>query len=83
MSSESPLEAPVWRSKALCRGMPLEVFFEPENEPLAVSICQRCEVRHECLAEIVIRDRKLKELSDGIFGGLNRYQRSRLRGRIK
>jgi hypothetical protein len=83
MSPQRPLKRSVWRSRALCAGLPLELFFEPENEPEAVRVCNLCEVRQECLAEAVLAARTSTYEIEGVFGGLNKYQRSKLRGKIK
>ena len=83
MSSQRPLERSVWRAKALCKGLPLDIFFEPENEAQAVEICQQCEVRHSCLVEAVILSKKTPYPTEGVWGGLNQSQRSKLRGRVK
>ena len=83
MSSQRPLKRSLWRAKAACKGLPLDLFFEPENEALAVKVCETCQVRHECLAEAVILTKKTPFPTEGVWGGLNEYQRSKLRGRIK
>lgn len=81
MSPQRPLKRPTWRSRALCRGLPLDLFFEPENEAEAVQICERCSVRNTCLAEAVILSKSTPYVTEGVWGGLNEYQRSKLRGK--
>ena len=83
MTTQRPLKRSLWRSEALCVGFPIELFFEPENEPEAVRICQQCPVRHECLAEALMLTKKTPYQTEGIWGGLNAAQRSKLRGKIK
>ena len=83
MSPQRPLKRSVWRSKALCVGLPVELFFDPQNEAEALALCQQCPVRHECLAEAVMLSRKTDYPTEGVWGGLTEYQRSKLRGRYK
>lgn len=83
MSSQRPLKRSLWRANAACRGLPLDLFFEPENEADAVKVCEGCEVRHDCLMEAVKLTKKTPHPTEGVWGGLTEYQRSRLRGRIK
>lgn len=81
MTSQRPLNRSVWRSKALCVGFPISLFFEPENEAQAVALCRQCEVRLECLHEAKILSKKTPYQTEGIWGGTNEDQRNRLRGR--
>ena len=83
MGSQRPLNRSLWRANALCKGLPLDLFFEPENEAEAVKVCERCEVRHSCLVEAVILSKKTPYTTEGVWGGLNENQRTKLRGRLK
>jgi len=77
---ERPLKRAVWRSKALCEGMDVDLFFRPENEAKAVAWCKRCPVRRECLAFIKEYEAKNSEIN-GVFGGTTPAQRLRMRGK--
>lgn len=65
-----------WISRAACANEPTDLFF-PENgegTELAKAICGGCPVRGECIGYAVA----IPSL-DGIWGGLTRQERSRLR----
>jgi WhiB family redox-sensing transcriptional regulator len=68
---------PYWRDEALCREVDLTIFFpqKGENSRPAESICARCEVRAECLAE-ALRAR----IKWGIWGGTTERERRKLGG---
>ena len=61
------LERPDWQLDAACRGHPTEMFFPSrgESNDEAKAICQRCRVRHHCLAQAL----ELGEV--GIWAGLS------------
>lgn len=73
--SERPLEAFRWRSNALCRSFPVDLFFDEESEAEAKQICSKCEVWQEC--RIFANDylRRYGELH-GVWGGLNETERN-------
>jgi len=77
---ERPLKRALWRSKALCEGMDIDLFFRPENEKTAVAWCKRCEVRRDCLAFIKEYESANSEVN-GVFGGTTPAQRLRMRGK--
>lgn len=81
-----------WHDRAACREEDPELFFPtatsgPDHDrqvTMAKSVCERCDVRHECLEDAIAR-----QIKDGIWGGLTDVERKRLaltggtrRGRI-
>lgn len=53
-----------WRQKAVCIGMPIEMFYQPKKTPKVVrEMCNGCPVKEECL------DYALKYEPHGFFGG--------------
>lgn len=64
-----------WTERAACKGQPQFIFF-PEAGPkagdLARLICDKCEVRSECL-DFAIRTRQ----EFGVWGGMNARERQR------
>ena len=65
-----------WRADAACRGADTDVFFiGPGHKPdAAIAVCDRCEVRDECLEYALDNDEEF-----GIWGGLMPKQRKELR----
>ncbi len=65
-----------WISGAACANEPTDLFFPEDGEgtELAKAICGRCPVRAECIGYAIA----IPSL-DGIWGGLTRQERSRLR----
>ena len=65
-----------WISRAACANQPTDLFFpeDPEGSELAKAICGGCPVRAECIGYAVA----IPSL-DGIWGGLTRQERYRLR----
>jgi WhiB family redox-sensing transcriptional regulator len=61
-----------WRAQANCRGIPLDVFFEPEHEATALATCAACSVTDECLGFAVDTG-----LLEGVYGGTTGAQRRR------
>ena len=62
-----------WTSRSACRGMDPEVFIQEEDEAtteVALSVCQVCPVRFECLRRAVENNEKL-----GVWGGRTSAQR--------
>lgn len=79
---ESPLEAPVWRAKAICKGLPLDWFFEPVETVLeggidVRTICRLCPVKVECLEEALTYENRA-DLA-GIWGGTDEKERKAIR----
>lgn len=77
-----------WATRAACAGMDVNIF-HPKSCDLpggviskeakrAIAICNRCEVRTECL-EDVTRIEGLTGRPEGIYGGLTPAQRHQLR----
>jgi WhiB family redox-sensing transcriptional regulator len=61
-----------WTERASCRGMDLGAFFArslPDARD-AIRICERCDVRQQCLDYAVDNDMDL-----GVWGGLTERQR--------
>lgn len=44
---ETPEESALWKSKAACRGLPVELFFGNHNQG-ARQVCKDCSVIEEC-----------------------------------
>jgi WhiB family transcriptional regulator, redox-sensing transcriptional regulator len=68
-----------WIADAACAGEPTDLFF-PEDESateLAKSICGRCKVRAQCVSYAI----DIPSL-DGVWGGLTRQERLRLRRKM-
>ena len=65
-----------WISRAACANEPTDLFFPEDGEgtELAKAICGGCPVRAECIGYAVA----IPSL-DGIWGGLTRQERFRLR----
>lgn len=65
-----------WTAQALCAQVDPELFFPAlgANGVAAKRVCMKCPVRIECLQEALERDEEY-----GIFGGLSRNQRAKLR----
>jgi transcription factor WhiB len=68
---------PAWQKDALCREYPLVTWFPDKGAHSLVpkQICQRCLVVNECGEWAMQQDPDL----DGIWGGLNRAERARIR----
>ncbi|HTX27173.1 MAG TPA: WhiB family transcriptional regulator [Streptosporangiaceae bacterium] len=74
-----------WQDRAACRGWNAQLFFGPDGETgqdreireaKAKVICARCPVREQCLT-YALRN----SIKHGIWGGLNREERTRERRR--
>jgi len=65
-----------WEQSAECRNADPGIFFYKENEAEARHICQRCEVREECLEFALYH-----HIQYGIWGGLDETERKTLRRR--
>ena len=65
-----------WAGSALCTQADPEIFFPPKGNPgtEAKQVCASCPVRGECLAYAIEADEEF-----GIWGGLNRAERLRVR----
>jgi WhiB family transcriptional regulator, redox-sensing transcriptional regulator len=68
-----------WKSEAACRGMPIDVFFQPTGDrdwrpDEALAVCARCPVREQCL-EMALRDNEIY----GVLGGTTEKARYALR----
>ena len=72
-----------WLLEAACRHRPIGWWYPEHNDPfataVAVSICRRCAVRAECLADALEHDDPV--YAAGIRGGLTAAQRAALRRR--
>lgn len=66
-----PVNQP-WRSRAACSGADVDLFFDPNTTAEALSYCNRCPVREQCLEWALARGE-----SDGVLGGLTERQRAR------
>lgn len=71
-----------WRLKALCRGLPAEIFF-PEERGLvdpydeARAICANCSVKEPCLA--LTEHFAASGDRNGMFGGMSPAERKTFR----
>jgi WhiB family transcriptional regulator, redox-sensing transcriptional regulator len=74
-----------WEDRAACRGWNAQLFFGPDGETgqdreireaKAKMICARCPIREQCLT-YALRN----SIKHGIWGGLNREERTRERRR--
>ena len=74
-----------WLDRAACKGMSAQLFFGPEGErwqdreireAKAKAICASCPVREQCF-DYALRN----SIKHGIWGGLNREERTRERRR--
>lgn len=70
-----------WRSRAACRGMPLELFVPSEGTRVswvyyrpALRVCARCTVRSECLADALEWEDSGARM--GVAGGLTPNERN-------
>ena len=67
-----------WWDEAACIGKPIELFF-PEKGGTSrpgKKICGTCEVRKECLADILKTE--VSGGRDGTFGGMSAYEREKV-----
>ena len=71
--------APEWQERALCSQTDPEAFFPEKGGSTreAKRICNRCEVRAECLEYALGHDERF-----GIWGGLSERERRRLKRRV-
>jgi WhiB family redox-sensing transcriptional regulator len=74
----SPAEA--WRALAMCAQTDPEAFFPGKGRSPrdAVKVCQRCQVRAECLAWAVEHDVRF-----GVWGGTTARDRRRMRRKVR
>jgi WhiB family redox-sensing transcriptional regulator len=77
---EEFLERPEWMKRAECRGTDTAVFFPERGDSLepARAICERCEVRPECL-EYALSLADGAGLTKGVWGGTSDRERARIR----
>jgi WhiB family redox-sensing transcriptional regulator len=68
-----------WQERALCAQTDPEAFFPEKGGSTreAKKVCQRCEVRAECLEYALANDERF-----GIWGGLSERERRKLRKRV-
>ena len=71
--------APEWQERALCSQTDPEAFFPEKGGSTreAKRICNRCEVKAECLEYALGHDERF-----GIWGGLSERERRRLKRRV-
>jgi len=65
-----------WQDDAICRGVPLNLFFPERGEPVTSVIkdlCTECPVRTDCLEYALHHERY------GVWGGLTEDQRQKIR----
>jgi WhiB family redox-sensing transcriptional regulator len=68
-----------WIDRAACRTLPISWWFPESADDVrtankALAVCQRCDVRTECLQFALDNDDR-----HGIFGGLYPYQRYQMK----
>lgn len=68
-----------WQERALCAQTDPEAFFPEKGGSTreAKKVCQRCDVRAECLEYALANDERF-----GIWGGLSERERRKLRKRV-
>jgi WhiB family redox-sensing transcriptional regulator len=69
-----------WIEEGRCAEVDPELWFplKGHSDREAKAICGECEVRQQCLAYAIEADEE-----HGVWGGLNRAERIRLRGRMR
>ncbi len=71
-----------WRQYAKCLGEDLDIFFNRERVHEALAICNKCEVKSDCLKDATYREQLLrKEHIFGVVGGLKASCRKRDKGK--
>ena len=68
-----------WKLRALCRGLPTEVWFNKETEETALELCNECPVIAEC-AEYANRIEGEAGYVYGVYGGQSAVERRDGRG---
>lgn len=70
-----------WTDSARCADGDPEIFFPPRNKPgkAARAVCAECQVRAQCLAYATVHAHE----NYGIWGGLSRLERIRLRDALR
>lgn len=66
-----------WKNDASCNKIGIKMWFSrrtSEDGQLAVSICNTCPVKKECL-EYIMKEEKTDGLRIGIWAGLGPYER--------
>lgn len=73
-------DQPDWFERAGCQGTDGEAFFPERGGSTreAKRVCDRCEVKYECLAYALDRDERF-----GVWGGLSERERRRLKRRAE
>lgn len=72
------VDPPPWTAGALCAQVDPAIFFPDKGAPTgpAKSVCGRCDVRAECLAQALADNEEF-----GVWGGMSVRERRRL-GRV-
>lgn len=70
---------PTWHQYAACRGLGPDLFFPPDGWDVAgarqaKAVCATCDVRQTCLDDAIEHSERF-----GIWGGLSRKERDRVR----
>jgi WhiB family redox-sensing transcriptional regulator len=70
---------PEWHERALCAQTDPEAFYPEKggSTRAAKRICDRCEVKRDCLDQALGRDERF-----GVWGGLSERERRRLKRRV-
>lgn len=69
-----------WKNQAACRKMGVSLFYNKKSlseKNIAKEICNKCNVKKECLA-YALKTEKITILRSGIWGGLNPKERQKL-----
>jgi len=71
-----------WRVSAACRGANLEVFFPEDGDEVGVAaakaVCEACPAQEACLQYALATNQ-----TEGVWGGLDKSERRRLRRRMR
>jgi predicted restriction endonuclease len=67
-----------WQDQAICKGSPIEWFFDSKYRKRALAMCSKCPVQTECLNYrlVTVTD---KNEDSGIWGMTTAWQRHKMR----
>lgn len=71
-----------WHELAACRGMDTNEFFGGDAaQRRAKRVCEPCEVRAQCLIDVLAAEDRTGRVYVGIFGGTDEHERLAIRRR--